>query len=90
MLYQATVLFIVKNLSACERIVAWGLEISNKLKSNISQANFYRILACIALIRKDYIKARDLFSKALEIFALVGCGLGTASCESALGYIRFL
>lgn len=58
MLYQATALFIVKNISACERIVDWGMELCKKLKSFISQANFYRILACTSLIRKDYNRAR--------------------------------
>ena len=28
--------------------------------------------------------------KSWELYAIEGCGLGSASCEAAVGYIRFM
>lgn len=60
------------------------------MKSPLAQANLIRILACIALYKRNEAKARDLFAKSLELFANIGCGLGVASCEAALGYIQHI
>lgn len=79
-LFKATVLFVLKNFPACEKIVNYGRDLAERMKSTLAQANLIRILACIHLYKHNEIKARDQFGKALELFANIGCGLGVASC----------
>lgn len=67
-----------------------GIMLSKMKNKLISQANLLRIKACHYLTKNKYGEAKDCFLKSLELYAIEGCGLGSASCESALGYIRFM
>jgi len=53
-------------------------------------ANIIRLKGCIELARHRNTEARQYFQLAFEMFALEGCGLGAASCEGAVGYIKYL
>jgi tetratricopeptide (TPR) repeat protein len=54
------------------------------------EANLLRIKACLYLIKNKYYEANDCFLKSWNLYAMHGCGLGAASCESAIGYLRLL
>lgn len=67
-----------------------GIVLSKMKNKLISQANLLRVKACIFLLKNKYVEAKDCFLKSLELYAIQGCGLGSASCEAAVGYIRFM
>jgi hypothetical protein len=51
-------------------------------------ANLLRLKACIHLVANNDNEAKQFFQIALAEFAQLGCGLGSACCEAALGYIK--
>ena len=40
--------------------------------------------------KNNLIEAKDSFLKSWDLYAIEGCGLGSASCEAAIGYIRLV
>jgi len=51
-------------------------------------ANLLRIKACIFLSQGADADAKTFFQVAHAEFAQLGCGLGSACCEAALGYMK--
>lgn len=49
-----------------------------------------RIKGCLAMGKNSLIEAKDSFLKSWDLYAIEGCGLGSAGCEAAVGYIRLV
>ncbi len=88
--YYITNLFVIKKASFCEKYIEYGVYLAVKKNMYMVTANLIRLKGCILLARHRNTQARQYFQLALEMYALEGCGLGAASCEGAVGYIKYL
>lgn len=87
--YYVTILFVLKSPMFLY-YVDYGIFISRKKKKEIVEANLLRLKACLFMIRNKLTEAKDYFLQSWELYAIEGCGLGSASCEGAIGYIRMI
>lgn len=90
MVYYITVLFIVKKVktSAIDAYLHYALTVSLKKGKYLVVANLLRLRACVLLVQNKDTDAKLFFQAAHAEFAQLGCGLGSACCEAALGYIK--
>ena len=63
--------------------------IAQKKNKYLVFANLLRIKGCILLAQNNNSEAKTFFTTARADFAQVGCGLGSACCEAAIGYIKY-
>jgi hypothetical protein len=78
----------VKNASI-ETYLNYGIIISHKKNKYLVFANLLRIKACTLMIKSDDAEAKHFFTAARAEFAQLGCGLGSACCEAAIGYLKY-
>lgn len=89
MVYYITILFIIKKTPASiDSYLSYAFAISIKRAKHLVVANLLRLKACIHLVANNDNEAKQFFQIALAEFAQLGCGLGSACCEAALGYIK--
>ena len=89
--YYITILFVVKKVknTSIETFLNYGIIIAHKRNKYLVFANLLRIKACTLLIKSDDSQAKNFFAAARSQFAQLGCGLGSACCEAAIGYIKY-
>jgi hypothetical protein len=89
--YYVTILFVVKKVknASIETYLNYGLTIAHKKNKWLMLANMLRIKACTLLMRSNDSEAKTFFHAARTEFAQQGCGLGSACCEAAIGYIKY-
>lgn len=89
--YYVTILFVVKKVknTSIETYLNYGIIISQKRNKYLVLANLLRIKACTLLMRNHDAEAKTFFATARVEFAQLGCGLGSACCEAAIGYIKY-
>ena len=78
----------MKNASV-DTFLNYGITISHKKNKYIVLANLLRLKACTLLIKSNDNEAKAFFVAARSEFAQLGCGLGSACCEAAIGYIKY-
>lgn len=90
MVYYITIVFIIKKVktSALEAYLNYAFTVSLKRNKYLVIANLLRLKACIYLSQSKDNEAKQFFQVAHAEFAQLGCGLGSACCEAALGYIK--
>lgn len=89
--YFVTILFVVRKVknSPIETYLHYGLTIGLRRKKELIVSNLLRIKGCIYLAQGKDADAKLFFQTARIEFAHLGCGLGSACCEAAMGYIKF-
>jgi hypothetical protein len=88
--YYLTIVFIIRKVksAAIEGYLNYGFLIGLKRGKYLVVANLLRIKACIFLSQGADADAKAFFQVAHAEFAQLGCGLGSACCEAALGYMK--
>lgn len=90
LVYYCTILFIIKKgkNTSLQTQFNYAFIISHKRNKYLVIANLLRIKACIYFTQGHDNDAKMFFQIAHAEFAQLGCGLGSACCEAALGYIK--
>ena len=87
-LLYCSILFLLRRYGECEKIIEHGETLYTNLKDKLASANFKKLKACLNWIKKDFEGSVKEFTSALDEFRNLGCLLGTAVCEAALGYLK--
>ena len=74
-----TILFVTKSPS-CVDYIDYGIYLSRKKNKLLVEANLLRVKGCLAMNKNNLIDAKDSFLKSWDLYAIEGCGLGSASC----------
>ena len=90
MVYYITVLFVIKKAKSAQldTYLHYGLLVALKKSKHLVVANLLRLKACVYHYLNNDHQAKQFFQLAHSEFAQLGCGLGSACCEAALGYIK--
>ena len=87
MLIYSSILFLLRRYGECEKMIEYGESQCCRLDDKLGSANFKKLKACVSWIKKEYESSYRYFSSSLEEFREVGCSLGIAICEAAIGYV---
>lgn len=90
LIYYSSTLFLLRRYNECNKMLSHGLQLSEKLCDKLAYANFKRISGSVQYIKKNFQQALKEFGEAEEVFKEVGCSLGIAIAQAALGFIKYL
>ena len=88
-IYYSSILFILRRYGEAIKMLKYGMRIAKNNGDLLAEANYYRIFGVVSHLRKQSGKSVDDFTRSKELFHRVGCSIGVAICEAALGYIKF-